>query len=228
MDNFSLPRTDWYDSDGRIYKDALIENFNAIENVLNELQALTPYNITPPDFNTISYTDVTLSSDDNKVVNLKSLIDILNLKGVPIEMEFTSNVCKTISYYNNDYDLITITDFTLSDLGVEGKNFIYLDYTEDMIYVSSDTKNANGDVLIGYYVDNNVYHTLSSVFVDLNALQLMADCPNTMYTYSIPNNNSWSDRSIISPGGYDIGYISNQSRSATLNLGLPEIGRERN
>lgn len=142
-------------------------------------------------------------------------------------MEFTSNVCTTISYYNNDYDLVTITDFTLSDLGVDGKNFIYLDYTEDMIYVSSDTGNANGDVLIGYYVDNNVYHTLSSVFVDLNALQLMADCPSIMYTYSIPNNNTWSDRSVISPGGYDIGYISNQSRSVTLNLGLPEIGRER-
>lgn len=28
---FELPNKDWFDSQGRIYKDALIENFNAIE-----------------------------------------------------------------------------------------------------------------------------------------------------------------------------------------------------
>ena len=34
VEELVLPRPDWYDTEGRIYKDALIENFNAIEDKL--------------------------------------------------------------------------------------------------------------------------------------------------------------------------------------------------
>ena len=66
IDNFSLPRNDWVDKEGRIYKDALIENFNAIEAKLQELQSLNVFEVTLPDASDIQIDeDVTLDSDDD-------------------------------------------------------------------------------------------------------------------------------------------------------------------
>ena len=71
LEHFTLPRTDWYDEEGRIFKDVLIENFNALEKKLNELNALNAFEITLPDFNSIDYPDVTPDSDEDSIVNLK-------------------------------------------------------------------------------------------------------------------------------------------------------------
>ena len=95
LEHFKLPRDDWYDTVstdpetgeiiGRLYKEALIENFNAIEAKLNELSGLTAYETQVPDFSNYNYEDVTLDSPNNKVVNLQSFLKIMNLIGVPIE-----------------------------------------------------------------------------------------------------------------------------------------------
>lgn len=227
MDNFTLPRTDWYDTEGRIYKDALIENFNAIDDILNEIQKLSPFNIQPPDFNTISYPEVSLDSADNKVVSLQSLINIMNLKGFPLIMEFSGKVCSKISYYNDEYKLVTIEDFEITDMGEDGKIYLYLDYKNDMLYVSSDkdnTENEN-DILIGVYDNGDLYHINSGKYSDLNVLQLLSETPARTYTGSY-SGGRWSDRAVQGKSGRDLGYISYQSRGAQLNITWRDLGAE--
>ena len=227
MDNFTLPRTDWYDTEGRIYKDALIENFNAIDDILNEIQKLSPFNIQPPDFNTISYPEVSLDSADNKVVSLQSLINIMNLKGFPLIMEFSGKVCSKISYYNDEYKLVTIEDFEITDMGEDGKIYLYLDYKNDMLYVSSDkdnTENEN-DILIGVCDNGDLYHINSGKYSDLNVLQLLSETPARTYTGSY-SGNRWSDRAVQGKSGRDLGYISYQSRGAQMNITWRDFGAE--
>lgn len=227
MDNFTLPRTDWYDTEGRIYKDALIENFNAIDDILNEIQKLSPFNIQPPNFNTISYPEVSLDSADNKVVSLQSLINIMNLKGFPLIMEFSGKVCSKISYYNDKYKLVTIEDFEITDMGEDGKIYLYLDYKNDMLYVSSDkdnTENEN-DILIGVCDNGDLYHINSGKYSDLNVLQLLSETPARTYTGSY-SGGSWSDRAVQGKSGRDLGYISYQSRGAQLNITWRDFGAE--
>lgn len=227
MDNFTLPRTDWYDTEGRIYKDALIENFNAIDDILNEIQKLSPFNIQPPDFNTISYPEVSLDSADNKVVSLQSLINIMNLKGFPLIMEFSGKVCSKISYYNDEYKLVTIEDFEITDMGEDGKIYLYLDYKNDMLYVSSDkdnTENEN-DILIGVCDNGDLYHINSGKYSDLNVLQLLSETPARTYTGSYSGRN-WSDQAVQGKSGRDLGYISYQSRGAQLNITWRDFGAE--
>ena len=43
LELFELPRKDWFDEDGRIYKDALIDNLNAIEEKLNEIAMISAF-----------------------------------------------------------------------------------------------------------------------------------------------------------------------------------------
>ena len=123
LDKFKLPRDDWYDTVstdketgeiiGRIYKEALIENFNALESKFNELSSLTAYKTQIPDFATYDYEDVTLDSESNKVVNLKSFLTIMDLVGVPLDISFSGKICKKISYYDNNMKLHTITNQTI-------------------------------------------------------------------------------------------------------------------
>ena len=53
VEELVLPRPDWYDAEGRIYKDALIENFNAIEDKLLELTRLDAFSVQPPDLSSV-------------------------------------------------------------------------------------------------------------------------------------------------------------------------------
>ena len=55
IDLFALPRPDWYDQEGRIYKDALIENFNALEEKLIEISKLDAFDTQMPDIANMEY-----------------------------------------------------------------------------------------------------------------------------------------------------------------------------
>ena len=183
IERLELPRPDWYDSEGRINKDALIENFNAIEAKINELASVSAFTIVGPDFSTYDFDDTTLESPDNKAVNLRSLIDILGIKGFPIVCTFDDKVLVKLQYYNDDYHLVTISDADLSELGTDGKIFVYLDYSDDIVYVSSDTTNANGDVLIACY-DDGIVHSIGGLnLIDVNILQVCADMKRVPVSY---------------------------------------------
>jgi len=185
LERLTLPRLDWHDSEGRINKDALIENFNAIETKINELAAISAFDITAPDFSTFSFDDVTLESPDNKIVNLKSFIDIMNLKGFPIVCTWDGKVLKKLQYYNDNYQLVTITNTNLSSLGTNGQIWVYLDYSEDMVYISANGSNPNNDILLACY-DNGVVHSIGGLgLIDVNILNVCANMKQKLVNTSM-------------------------------------------
>ena len=96
---FELPNENWYDEKGRIYKDILITNFNAIEDKLNELSELNALDITVPSWNDIHIDDCDVyNAPDNQVVNLKTLVETLHLVNFPIVVDFTGTTCNKIQY----------------------------------------------------------------------------------------------------------------------------------
>jgi hypothetical protein len=150
ISNFTLPRTDWYDNKGRINKTALIENFNAIEAKLIELSSMDRFEATPIQFDELELDDVTLNSDSNLVVNLKSLIDILDFKYYPFNITFSGKKLMNLNYYNDDYELVTVTNKTVA--ANEG----------DKIYFDFDTGNISTSIgtdgyLLGVYTQGQIF-----------------------------------------------------------------------
>lgn len=182
IERLVLPRPDWYDEAGRINKDALIANFNAIEAKLNELARVSAFDISAPDFSTFNYDDTTLESPDNKIVNLRSFIDIMNIKGMPLVCDWDDKVLKKLQYYNDSYSLVTISDADLSELGTNNKIWVYLDYSDDLVYISSDGTNPNSDILIACY-DNGIVHSLGGLnLIDVNILEICANMSKDIIT----------------------------------------------
>lgn len=155
MDYFELPRPDWYDSEGRIYKDRLIENFNAIEEKLQGIREADGVDVTEVDFSDIDIPDVTLASDDNKIVNLNSFLTIMNLQdGYPIHLEFNGTKVASVKYSNSGV-LTTLSDISLDD--VENGKFLWFDHTTGTFTViTGDTAISNinnavtGHLVAGY------------------------------------------------------------------------------
>ena len=225
IERLELPRLDWYDSEGRINKDALIENFNAIETKINELANVSAFIIEAPDFSTFSYDDTTLESADNKVINLKSFINIMHLKGFPLKCVFADNVLKTLQYYNDNYRLITISDVTLSDLGTNNKNWVYLDYSEDIVYVSDDATNANGDVLIACY-DNGVVYSIGDMgLIDVNILDVLSKMSDYSQSFNVNRKNENGARITYNHNGNRLmGYTKQESKGRTFDMTIRDFG----
>lgn len=176
LDLFQLPRLDWYDSEGRINKTALIQNFNAIEKRLNELAGVSPIEIITPNWNTVDIPDTTLDSADNEIVNLKSFIDIMGLKNIPIIISFNGTTLQHLAYYDDTYTLVNIRNVKLSDLDEKAGNiWIYLNSAEKRVYSSIDGANPNKDILIGVYNEGMVFHTKGTNICDINILEPMAN-----------------------------------------------------
>ena len=190
LEHFNLPRQDWYDvvsTDektgeirGRIYKDRLIENFNAIETKLNEITKLQPYNTKYPDISKFIYSDVTLSSDTNKVVNLKSFIDILGLKNTPLVVQFGDKRLVRLAYYDNNYKLKNISNIDLSTISYT-KPFVIGDIENQTITVSGDITEISGKVILGKWNGTTIDSCLGvpAVNLDANIVQILSSRPYT-------------------------------------------------
>ena len=190
LEHFNLPRQDWYDvvsTDektgeirGRIYKDRLIENFNAIETKLNEITKLQPYNTKYPDISKFIYSDVTLSSDTNKVVNLKSFIDILGLKNTPLVVQFGDKRLVRLTYYDSNYKLKNISNIDLSTIS-NTKPFVIGDIENQTITVSGDITEISGKVILGKWNGTTIDSCLGvpAVNLDANIVQILSSRPYT-------------------------------------------------
>lgn len=224
VDKLVLPRPDWYDEQGRIYKDALIENFNAIEAKCNEVSKLSVFDVQLPDFSTFDFDDTTIDSPDNKVVNLRSFLQIMNLYNVPFNGSFTGTTCNNLDYYKSDNTRVNISNKEIEGLGKDDKNYIYLRPNEETLYASADTSNPDNDILVGVYKDSIVYSINNNLLTDINILLALSN----MQRDYIKN---WSFRS----GGWavgpvrqynrDYGYYAWESRGATLNVNWTDTGR---
>lgn len=173
IDPFELPRDDWYDSDGRIYKDALIENFNAIEEKLLEIANLDAFKTTLVDTSTITYEDVTLNSDEDKIINLRSLLALTGLVGYPIEMVTSGTKITKLCYWKADGVYKALTKIKT---GVtEDKPYIYLNYVDDTVTISDSSETPENSCFIGYYVDGIIKHVNGFDYAGINGMYYLAN-----------------------------------------------------
>lgn len=206
LEHFELPRDDWYDTvstdektgqiRGRIYKDRLIENFNAIESKLNELTNLQPYNTKYPDTSKYVYSDTTLNSETNKVVNLKSFIDIMHLKNVPLAVEFDGTILRRLAYYSDEYKPVVIANIQIEDVSTD-KPFIVASVGDQTVVATADVTEIADGVILGKYNGETIDSCYSKpvAYLDVEEVQINSGIPTTKtisgsgYTYYSGNSN---------------------------------------
>lgn len=171
IDRYTLKRLDWHDEEGRIYKDVLIENFNDMEDKLIELARLDVTDIALPDVSGISYEDVDWDSDDNKIVNLRSFLNMTGLMNYPIECEFNGTKCTRIAWWGSDYKYHVVTDDGTQ--ASQTNPYIYFNPNDDNhVFANNNVVTPTGCHFIGFYDSNNgVVINTTSIPLNLNVLE---------------------------------------------------------
>lgn len=180
IEKFVLPRLDWHDEVdkdtdtqeviGRIYKDALIENFNAIEAKANEIQAIGIFDVPIPEPpSDLEYPDTDLENSElNQIINLRSLVKILDLEYYPIRCTFSGTTCTECKYYKfNDSaktDLKIVNLKNVSTGATTSSPYIYIDKQRDTIVSASGVSNAQNYTLIGMYTGGKVINMRSQLY----------------------------------------------------------------
>lgn len=172
LDNFELPRLDWHDEEGRIYKDVLIENFNAIQDKLLEISQLDAFEIAPPDISSIVYPDTTLESEDKAIVNLKSFLRLTGLIGYPLECQFSGNTCTKLAYWGEDYTYHTLSNKKTS--ANKTNPYVYFNHVNGTIASSNSSNTPTNCVLIGFYTDGRVRCVNNADYLGINLLYYLS------------------------------------------------------
>lgn len=223
VEKFVLPRLDWYDEQGRIYKDALIENFNALEAKMNELQTLDALEIQLPDFTTISYDDVTLDSPDDMIVNLKSFLEITGLMNFPIECSFSGTTC-TIGWWGEDYLYHTKTEDV--DCDSESPALFFNPKTEQ--FTSNDGSNfpSNDDYFIGYFHQGEVIGLHADwMYLDVDILAALGNMSMETYSKAYSGINDAQESEILIKNGRTQQWSTAERHTHWTNNTATDIGR---
>lgn len=206
VEPFELPYPNWYDSEGRIYKDILIKNFNAIESKINELLALDISSFTKPDISEVVYPNVSLSDEgkDEQILNLQSFLDIVDLINYPLVVTTDGNIKVTkVAYWGSDYHYHTvINDSVVPDTT---DRFIYLDYDNKEIIKSSSVTPPTNCVLVAVLKDGNLITNNINIAGNVNFPSILAEQAYTTQTYTgsgRPNGNEYGLGG-ARKGGYD-------------------------
>lgn len=206
VQRFELPRDDWYDSEGRLYKDVIIENLNAIESKLLELQGLDPIEVDLPDFETLVYPDVTLASDSNCIINLRSFLNIMNLINYPLECQTSGKTVKRLVYWNSNYRQVVINNLTISDAG-EDKPFIVLDADNESVSASASFTPSSNNILIGKYINGRIISIFEKFPMNVNLLQMLS----SMVISTKQDTNTHTTREVYVKPNRVAGYIGGES-----------------
>ena len=223
---FKLPRPDWYDKDGRIYKDALIENFNALEEKLIEISKLDAFDTQMPDITNMDYPDTTLASADNKIINLRSFLNMTGLIGYPIECTFSGTMATKVAYWNEAYEYKNIENQETN--AGESNPYIYLNYKDNIVSASASSITPLNSTLIACYDGGVVKCVNSKDHIGINALYYLANMSNEMYDYTFTrgSRDSYSDTDGIAKNGRVIGAAdTNKKTGTTNNVTFRDIGR---
>lgn len=220
IENFTLPRTDWVDEQGRIYKDALIENLNAIETKLQEIQELDVFEVTIPDASDIQVPDCDLSSPDNTVVNLKSFLDIVDIEDYPIECSFNGTKLAKLTWWHNYHYNRKVNIET----GASSSNkWVYFDpSTGD---VASNGAVPAGSVLIGMFTGNQIRGINSNKMVGISLLKALANMSIETFNFSKSSNSQITN---YTNAGRSIGWAQTQKKGSSINVTLRDTGRNYN
>lgn len=227
LDKFDIPRKDWFDKDGRIYKDALIENFNAIEEELISLQELTPFVVNEIDWQSVEIPDTTLESDDNSLINLRSLISMLGLDTFPAICEISGVTINLLMwYYNNERK--TLRD---KKLDITNGQFAWFKPADGTITVVSPATAKNNIInnvegyLLGYCNNGQLYTVYSPLLVDYDVLVPLSK----MQVKGIPRGG-WGQGApnpFARVGGRNLGVSWRNSKSSDNGqMIVPDVGYE--
>lgn len=222
MNLFELPRLDWYDDDGRLYKDAIIENLNALEDKLNELAAINAFNAETPDVSNLHLDDVTLESEEDKIVNLRSLINIFNLVNYPMELEFSGTKIKKISYWNSSYNYITRTD--ISTNVTDTNKFIFFNFSDNSVRVANEVVIGESEALIGCYLEGRVINMFTPYFAKLNLMYLLGNMKQSSLEFTIAHNGG---EKYFSDGQMAARNASAESKASPVTAKMIQYGREK-
>lgn len=219
LEPFVLPRLDWYDEDGRIYKDALIENFNAIEAKLIELGQLDAFDNPLPDISTLSLSDVTLEDEDNKIVNLKSFIDIFGLINYPIELTFSGTKIKKLSYWNSSYSYITRTNIA-TNLTEENK-YLFYNFSNATVRVDNESTIQSNETLLGVYIEGRVINLFTPFTAKLSLMSLLSNMDTTTRDFTVAHGTG----NFYFGSGQQAGQGSAESRGGSTKNTTQEEGK---
>lgn len=236
IDRFTLPRLDWYDNQGtdadtgeiigRIYKDILIENFNAIEEKLIEMTKLDAFDVNLPDLSTIVYPDVTLESDEDCIVNLRSLMNLMDCKKYPITCDFNGTKCTKMVFYTEDTKIVERTDW--QDTGAsDSKPWIYCNLTNGDVTASASSTTPSGSMFIGCYTNGSIKCNESGYLIGRNILQPLSKMKfQNLGTRTADGNSAgarepqnWTD------GGDTIAWSDTERYSGSYTFTVCKYGR---
>lgn len=227
IEKFSLPRNDWYDSEGRIFKDVLIENFNAVEAKLLEMTKLDTLNIEPPDISSINYPNVDWNSNDNQIMNLQSFLDLTGLIGYPIEFTFSDTYTVNLSFWNKAYKYVTLKNVDIN--ASSAKPYIYLNYVNNTVSASESTITPANCRMIACYDDGKIIGINSKDYLPINALFYLARMKNEMYDYTFTSGSrdNHSPSQSIAKNGRAIGTgdTNKKTRNGDNPVTFRDVGR---
>lgn len=214
IERFELPRDDWHDEDGRIYKDVIIENLNACEAKLLEMAKLEPAGVTPPDISSVVYPDVTLSSDEDCIVNLRSLANILNLKNYLIEINTSATTVLKAAYFDNNLNYVVINNTGVSGLSRTNK-YVYIDKSTKTIKASNSPNTALSGIFIGVY-DGSIIRTIhDNSKVNLNLMYMLSHMHFTSNPFTGGNGNRFFSVQSMYNSGRTVALYNAESQASS-------------
>lgn len=236
VSRFSLPRKDWYDKQsidpdtgeivGRIYKDVLIENFNAIEQKLIELTKLDAFDVNLPDLSKIVYPDVTLDSPEDCIVNLRSLMSIMDCRNYPITSEFNKTTCTKMVFYNSDNKIIERVDYQPTTAS-NTNPYIYCRLANGDVFASNLSSTPVGCMFIGCYTNGSVKTIESGYLIGKNLLQALSKMKFQDIGDQWADGNSAGAREIKNwtDGGDTVGWSDTERHSGSFRFAKVKYGR---
>lgn len=223
---FELPIKNWYDEKGRIFKDRLITNLNAIEEKIKQIINLDPWTTESPDVRELEFEDVTLSSDDSKIVNLRSFINIMNLIGYPIECQFNNKTCVKLCYWDESYNYITIKDTSVS---CDNTNkYIVLNINTATITGRSSVTLSSNERLVGVYCDSRIRSVNEDTPIGINVLRYLANMSHDTFpvTFNSGTRDSYDSGNGIIRDGRVVGAGDTNTRTwGSNNVIFHDVGR---
>lgn len=220
MEQFNIPRNDWYDEDGRIYKDVIIENLDACESKLLEIGQLDAINVQRPNFDEIEYPDTTLESDPDCIINLKSFIDITGIVNYPIELSISGKLVKKISYWDSSYNYVTLVSKTPENMS-ESNPWVYVDTSDKTVKATNDINTANANVFIGKFDGTEIRAVNEKMTVNANLMYLLGNMTRQS-GYNVGGN----DGRFYNPANNSrmVGFTRKESKTGNKGFNYTDYG----
>lgn len=181
----SLPYPEWHDKQGRIYKDILIKNFNALENKINEVIRFDYNSISAPIISNLEYPDVSLSDTDkdNQILNFESFLNICNIVNFPLSVKTSGVKVLTVEIWDEAYSHRFINAVGDNGTATTTYPFIHLNTSTKEI-IRSNEVSPNDCVLLAVLYDNKLVTNNAATPANINFLKVLSDQAFNMVDFS--------------------------------------------